>query len=163
MPRGPRQSEGYDESLDGVGWRVLAQLPATKIVLYRLEPNHQVVMHSHPESEYGVMLAGTATHTMLLTTEEGGRRRVRTANLELKRGDCIIVPSGVPHAYVSGPKGESIILGVILSEDGGPLSARAATGPTPGVSIVASAGSRSRRLTGPRARARPRSSRKAGA
>ena len=139
---------------------MLAQLPATKILLYRLAPNHQVVMHSHPESEFGLMIAGTATHTMLLTTEEGGRRRVRVADLELKRGDCIVVPSGVPHAYVSGPKGHSVILGVIFTNDGGPLSREAAVGPAPGVSIIAAPGSRSRRLAGVRLAARPRARRK---
>jgi quercetin dioxygenase-like cupin family protein len=61
--------------------------------LVELEPNVVVAEHSHPHEQAGFIIEGTFSFTI------GGETR------ELKPGDTYVIPGGVAHSAVSGPKG----------------------------------------------------------
>ena len=61
--------------------------------LVELEPNVVVVEHSHSNEQAGFIIQGTFSFTI------GGETR------ELKPGDTYVIPGGVRHSAVAGPKG----------------------------------------------------------
>jgi|SRR5579859_3732059 quercetin dioxygenase-like cupin family protein len=61
--------------------------------LIELEPNVEVVEHSHPNEQAGFIIQGTFTFTI------GGETR------SLEPGDTYLIPGGVPHSAQAGPEG----------------------------------------------------------
>ena len=61
--------------------------------LVTLEPDSVVPEHSHPHDQMGIMMSGDMELTV------AGESRLLSAN------DIYLVPGGVPHKVVTGPRG----------------------------------------------------------
>ena len=66
---------------------------AVTFALIELDPNVEVVEHSHPNEQVGFIIEGTFSFTI------GGEKR------ELKPGDTYVIPGGVRHSAKAGPEG----------------------------------------------------------
>lgn len=86
---------------DTIAPRQLAPGVATKIIsgekvmfsLVTLDPDAAVPEHSHPHEQMGMLLSGTLTLTV------GGETRTLSGN------EIYLMPGGVPHRAVAGPRG----------------------------------------------------------
>jgi quercetin dioxygenase-like cupin family protein len=78
-----------------------------------LPPNGAAARHTHPGTEIGYVLEGSAT---LIIDGQAAR--------EVKAGDSWIVDAGVPHEGRAGPAGVKV-LGTFVVEKGKPLAAPA--------------------------------------
>jgi quercetin dioxygenase-like cupin family protein len=63
----------------------------------RIEPGHKGTMHHHPEEQWGVCLAGSAT------------RFQGDEAIEIRQGDFWRTPGGVPHTMQAGPEGCTVL------------------------------------------------------
>ena len=57
------------------------------------EPGSPAPMHHHPEQQIAIIVSGELEFTV------GGETRV------MRRGECVVIPPGVPHGGVAGPEG----------------------------------------------------------
>jgi quercetin dioxygenase-like cupin family protein len=89
----------------------IADTPNREVVTATLElpPNGVAARHTHPGTEIGYVLDGSATLMI-----EGQAAR------EVKAGDSWIIGPGVPHEGRAGPTGVKV-LGTIVVEKGKPL------------------------------------------
>ena len=62
-----------------------------------LDPNASVDQHQHPHEQLGIVLKGSLRFTI------GSEVR------DLGPGDTYVIPGGVPHQAVAGPKGTVVI------------------------------------------------------
>jgi quercetin dioxygenase-like cupin family protein len=63
----------------------------------RIEAGHKGTMHHHPEEQWGVCLAGSAT------------RFQGDEAIEVRQGDFWRTPGGVPHTMQAGPEGCTVL------------------------------------------------------
>jgi quercetin dioxygenase-like cupin family protein len=75
-----------------------------------IAPNTSFASHTHPGTEMGYLMEGSLTHNL------GGR-----APREVKAGDSVLIPAGVPHSGRAGPNGAKILSAWIV-EKGKPLA-----------------------------------------
>ena len=74
------------------------------MVLYRVAPNVTFPRHTHPHAQTGTCLEG------------GGRLTVGTVGTEVRKGSAYSIPGGLPHEFVSGSEGPSVILDVFVPD-----------------------------------------------
>lgn len=90
----------------------IADIPGREVVsaILELAPNGAVGRHTHPGTEIGYVLDGSATLII-----EGQTAR------EVKAGDSWIIGAGIPHEGRAGPA-EVKVLGTFVVEKGKPLA-----------------------------------------
>ena len=76
-------------------------------------PNADFASHTHPGMESGYLLEGSMTHIM----------RGRLAR-DVRAGDSVLIPAGVPHRGRAGPNGAKIVSTWVV-EKGKPLASPA--------------------------------------
>lgn len=81
---------------DGINSRVFAGEHVT-ISVVTVEPNVKGKTHSHPEEQWGILMAGECTRV------QGGE------SIPMKKGDFWHTPGNVSHCIVTGEKGVLII------------------------------------------------------
>jgi quercetin dioxygenase-like cupin family protein len=87
-------------------------IPGREVVtaILELPPNGAAARHTHPGTEIGYVLEGSATLMI-----EGQAAR------EVKAGDSWIIGAGIPHEGRAGPTGVKV-LGTFVIEKGKPLA-----------------------------------------
>jgi quercetin dioxygenase-like cupin family protein len=90
----------------------IADIPGREVVtaILELPPNGAAARHTHPGTEIGYVLEGSATLMI-----EGQAAR------EMKAGDSWIIGAGIPHEGRAGPAGVKV-LGTFVVEKGKPLA-----------------------------------------
>jgi len=90
----------------------IADIPGREVVtaILELPPNGAAGRHTHPGTEIGYVLEGSATLII-----EGQAAR------EVKAGDSWIIGAGIPHEGRAGPAGVKV-LGTFVIEKGKPLA-----------------------------------------
>lgn len=81
---------------EGIATRIFVGEHAMLSVV-TLEPDAQGSIHSHPEEQWGVMLAG------------GGVRTQDGREVPVKAGDFWRTPGGVAHGLRAGPEGATVL------------------------------------------------------
>lgn len=81
---------------EGIATRIFVGEHAMLSVV-TLEPDAQGSIHSHPEEQWGVMLAGDGVRT------QDGRE------VPVKAGDFWRTPGGVAHGLRAGPEGATVL------------------------------------------------------
>lgn len=96
--------EAWHEALPGVERRILAQGDGATMVLYRVAPNVTFPRHTHRHAHTGACREG------------GGRLTIGAVGTEMRKGSAYWIPGGLPHEFVSGPEGPSVILDVFVPD-----------------------------------------------
>lgn len=90
-------SQGIKRALsEGVDARVFPG-DQSMISVVTIAPGHKGKLHSHPQEQWGVLLAGSGIRT------QGGER------LEVKAGDFWRTPGNVEHTFEAGPDGARVL------------------------------------------------------
>ncbi len=98
------RAEAWHEVLPGVRRRILARGDGVTMVLYRVDPNVTFPRHTHPHVQAGACLEG------------GGRLTIGPDTVVVRKGSAYSIPGGLPHEFVSGAEGPSVILDVFVPD-----------------------------------------------
>lgn len=104
MPIQRRKAGAWNRIGPGVDQRLLAEVAAATMQLYRLGSSTQVPEHRHPEGQIGFILQGGGTHVVDGSTEE------------VRAGDSYYIPPGVAHGFASVAGEETLLVDVLLRE-----------------------------------------------
>ena len=101
VPPSPLREEPppkWEPAGQGAQKRRMVEGPGAELILYRLPPGTRFELHTHPNSELGVVLSGEGD--MLL---QDTRRWVRP-------GDSFFIPPRTPHGFAVPAKGEPVVI-----------------------------------------------------
>ena len=101
VPRPPLREEPppqWEPAGEGALMRRMVEGPGAELILYRIPPGTRFELHTHPNSELGVILSGEGD--LLL---QDTRRSVRP-------GDSFFIPPGTAHGFAVPAKGEQVVI-----------------------------------------------------
>ena len=96
--------EAWHEVMKGVKRRILTHSPMGMMVLYRIDPNSVFPLHSHPHSQFGVILEGE------------GEFRIGNSLWKVKKGDSYYLPPSVSHEFKTVGKQQSVLVDFFTPE-----------------------------------------------
>jgi len=96
--------DAWHEAQAGVRRRILSHGDGVMVTVYEIAPNTTIKRHSHKIVQSGTLLEGGATF------------RVGKEVYRVVRGSSWSIPSGLPHEFVSGPKGPCRVVEVFVPE-----------------------------------------------
>ncbi|HEY6237965.1 MAG TPA: cupin domain-containing protein [Thermoplasmata archaeon] len=79
--------------------KIVATTEDAEFALLRIGVRHVPQIHSHRESQVGVIISGAGVHRMLLSVRRGRRTVKQVTELLLRPGDCYFIPPDVPHEF----------------------------------------------------------------
>ena len=87
------KEESWRDFMPGITRRLLVNVSAATLALYRLKGGSTVPLHSHPQAQYGFCVEGSGVFTV------GGKQ------WQLRKGDSYYIPPSVTHGLKidSGP------------------------------------------------------------
>lgn len=92
------KTEAWNDFLPGIRRRILVNTSVISLTFYKLQPNAEVPLHSHPQVQYGICMKG------------GGVFTVGDKTWTLKKDDAYYVPPSVTHGLKMNPTEETWLI-----------------------------------------------------